>query len=141
MTNRDTKPTAEQLFVERLSALQDGDAMTDAEVDALAKESGVDLAASLAAALQKVQAAKTRALREALASAQSGRAAALAKLKSIRATRTRTENLAFINAMASRMPAQQQALTFHRNFAAATDEDVASLAAEMALLVGADDSE
>lgn len=136
MKNSKHPPSEEEGFIRRMNALDDGESLPPEEVRSLARQSGIDLAKSLAVALSQVQEAKKDLLKEQLDNARRERALAAEQLNAPRRKRSKAENLAVISHLTAMRPAGASAHAFHRNFETATDDDIASLAAELESLAG-----
>ncbi|WP_147445455.1 hypothetical protein [Corallococcus aberystwythensis] len=130
------KPRNEdQILVDCLDELGDSAPLDNVEAKRLTREAGFDTARALRNALSLVDAAKGRALQEALRTAKSERMPILKKLENKRTTRTRDETITFIHTAGQSLPQASRPQAFHRNFESATDEDIESLAVEIEVLL------
>jgi hypothetical protein len=130
------KPNSEaQALIDCLEELGDAVPMDDAEAKRMVRESGIDTSRALRNAFALIEAAKERALQEALRTAKSERMSVLKRLETTRPVRTRDESIAFIRSAGQSLPLASRPQAFHRNFESAADEDIESLAAEIEVLL------
>jgi hypothetical protein len=124
-----------QALIDCLDELGDSVPLDDAEAKRLVKDSGLDTARALRNAMALIDAAKSRALQEALRAARLERMPILKRLEDKRSARTRDENISFIHTAGQSLPQASRPQAFHRNFESATDEDIDSLATEIEVLL------
>lgn len=126
-------------FVARLESLFDQVPLEDAEVESILAEEGIDPAAVTARALSLVAEETERLRVERLRFADAERRSAVSQLESRLAARIKRSRDELLARFAELRLSQPQAAAMFRDFKSASDEDLASLVAELETLVGDDE--